>query len=611
MNIFFRQAVRKPIFTVLTVLLLGFSVALSCIGYSAWISAELQRDEIASNYTTIAIPLEPELSGLSAEEIGIALQNRLYADFAAREAPQITKIDRRCLLSAHIAGSKSLSSSRVDPSEYNIAFDGECYSLAVFALRCESVRELSAEGQLLYDASFGVEEIVCLSDAYDAFPKPDSVYIHSDVREADGATPFEAGKTYLVFGQYQDYPIIRSADGYRQSTNGYRYIVPFPELEGNCSKYSALENVDRGGQTYRFPAAGQLPWFCAYEGSVTDYLRSDEAAVWSEKIIPLCRLNQESAAVILTDNIESMYSFNTGDTSLLSGRFFTDGEYADGSDVCIVSAAYAEANGLNLGDALRLDCYDSGFMTYNNGATSNSVFASGDPGLYRQRYCMFPDEAIGVCKEYTVVGIYTGARFAFGAYQCNADTIIVPKASVPNAENYESPANSLLNTFILENGSAEAFEAYMEQQGLGGQFLYFDQDFSSMEESLAALEANALRLMAVGVGVFLLASALFLFLSFCRMKPTLRGARLLGRPSKAVFGEVLAVLLPSELISVAIGTGIAVILFDTVTKSILSDVLALRSEAMLTAAAAAFVFLAVFSTIGTAVFAARRLMKSK
>lgn len=268
-------------------------------------------------------------------------------------------------------------------------------------------------------------------------------------------------------------------------------------------------------------------------------------------------------------------------------------------------------NGLDLGDTLRLDCYDSGFMTYNNGATSNSVFASGDPGPYRQRYCMFPDEAIGVCKEYTVVGIYTGARFAFGAYQCNADTIIVPKASVPNAENYESPANSLLNTFILENGSAEAFEAYMEQQGLGGQFLYFDQDFSSMEESLAALKANALRLLTVGVGVFLLASALFLFLSFCRMKPTLRGARLLGRPSKAVFGEVLAVLLPSELISVAIGTGIAVILFDTVTKSILSDVLALRSEAMLTAAAAAFVFLAVFSTIGTAVFAARRLMKSK
>lgn len=132
-----------------------------------------------------------------------------------------------------------------------------------------------------------------------------------------------------------------------------------------------------------------------------------------------------------------------------------------------------------------------------------------------------------------------------------------------------------------------------------------------MEESLAALEANALRLMAVGVGVFLLASALFLFLSFRRMKPTLRGARLLGRPSKAVFGEVLAVLLPSELISVAIGTGIELILFDTVTKSIFSDVLALRSEAMLTAAAAAFVFLAVFSTIGTAVFAARRLMKSK
>lgn len=611
MNIFFRQAVRKPIFTALTILLLSLSVALSCVGYSAWTSAERQRDEIASSYTTIAIPIEPELSGLSAEEIGVALQNRVYADLATQDAPQITKIDRRCLLSAHIAGSKSLSSSRVDSSEYNIAFDGECYSLAVFALRCESVSEFSAGGQLLYDASFGVEEIVCLSDAYDAFPKPDSVYIHSDVCEADGTTPFEEGKTYLVFGQYQDYPVVRYTDGCRQSTNGYRYIVPFPELEGNSSKFSALENADRGGQTYRFPAAGQLPWFCAYEGSVTDYLRSDEAAVWSEKIIPLCRLNQESAAVILTDNIESMYSFNTGDTSLLSGRFFTDGEYADGADVCIVSAAYAEVNGLDLGDTLRLDYYDSGFITYNNGATSNSVFASGDPGPYRQRYCMFPDEAIGVCKDYTVVGIYTGARFAFGAYQCNADTIIVPKASVPNAEDYEARANSLLNTFILENGSAEAFEAYMEQQGLGGQFLYFDQDFSSMEESLEALETNALRLLTVGVGVFLLASALFLFLNFRRMKPTVRATRLLGRPVKAVFGEMLAVLLPSELLATAIGAGLAAVLFDTVTEKLLSSALVLRAEAMATAAAAAFVFLAIVTVVGTAVFAARKLMKSK
>ena len=116
MNIFLKQATRRPLFTTLLVLLLSFSVLLSCTGYSAWESAKTQKNEISNGYTTIAIPIEPDLSNLSPEELATALQNRVFADKAAQEAPQITTVDRRCLLSAHIAGSRSLSSSSIDPS---------------------------------------------------------------------------------------------------------------------------------------------------------------------------------------------------------------------------------------------------------------------------------------------------------------------------------------------------------------------------------------------------------------------------------------------------------------------------------------------------------------
>lgn len=612
MNIFFKQATRKPVFTILMVLLLSLSVALSCIGYSAWTSAKMQQGEISGGYTTIAIPLQPDMTKLSADEITLALQNRVYADWAAQEAPQLTMIDRRCLLSAHIAGSKSLSSSRIDPSEYNIAFDGECYSLAIFALRCENIREQPTEGMLMYDATFSVEKVVCLSDAYDCFPTPETVHIYSDVREANGATPFEKGKTYLVFGQYHDYRVVRDADGYSQVTTENRYIVPFPEIHSNFyGEPASLEIGNRNGQSYHYPAAGQMTWVCEYSGTMTDFLSSDAASVWNEEIIPLCQFNHESATVILTDSITSLYSFNTGDASLLSGRFFTDEEYIAGADVCIISASYAELNNLRLGDTLQLDYYNPYFGEYSNGATANSMFAAEDPGPYRQRYYMTPGDAIGVCKEYTIVGIYTGARFAFGAYHFNADTILVPKASVPNAQEYEVPSNSLLNTFILENGSAEEFEQYMEQQELGGQFLYFDQDFSSMQESLEALETNAIRLMMVGIGAFLLVSVLFLFLNFRRMKPTIRGVRLLGRSPKNVFGEMLAVLISLEILAIMIGTCIATILFDTVTEKILSSTLALQPGAMLTASVAAFVFHAFVSIASTAISANRKLMKAK
>ena len=612
MNIFLKQATRRPLFTTLLVLLLSFSVLLSCIGYSAWESAKTQKSEISNGYTTIAIPIEPDLSNLSPEEIATALQNRVFADNAAQEAPQITMVDRRCLLSAHIAGSRSLSSSSIDPSEYNTAFDGECYSLAVFALRCSGIREQPTEGMFLYDATFSVEEIVCLSDAYNTFPKPDSVHIYSDVRESNGAVPFEKGKTYLVFGQYQDHRVVRSADGYDQVKNENRYIVPFPEINSNFyGEPSSLELGSYNGLDYHFPVVGQLPWVCEYTGSVTDYLNSDAASTWREDIVPLCQLNYESAAVILTDRAESMYSFNTGDEALLSGRFFTDEEYINGDDVCVISAAYAEQNGLRLGDMIQLDYYDSGFGEYNNGATANSMLAAEDPGPYRQRYYMSLDDAIGVCKNYTVIGIYTGARFAFGAYQLNADTILVPKASVPNAQNYETRANSLLNTFVLKNGSAKEFEKYMEQQNLAGQFLYFDQDFSSMQESLDALETNAMRLMMVGIGVFLLTSALFLFLNFRRMNLTIRGVRLLGRSSKAVFREIIMALIPLETLAVLFGTCAAIALFDVVTRNLLSSALTLRPEAMAVSAVTAFVFLMVSTMISTAIFANRKLMKAK
>ena len=612
MNIFLKQATRRPLFTTLLVLLLSFSVLLSCIGYSAWESAKTQKSEISNGYTTIAIPIEPDLSNLSPEEIATALQNRVFADNAAQEAPQITMVDRRCLLSAHIAGSRSLSSSSIDPSEYNTAFDGECYSLAVFALRCSGIREQPTEGMFLYDATFSVEEIVCLSDAYNTFPRPDSVHIYSDVRESNGAVPFEKGKTYLVFGQYQDHRVVRSADGYDQVKNENRYIVPFPEINSNFyGEPSSLELGSYNGLDYHFPAAGQLPWVCEYTGSVTDYLNSDAASTWREDIVPLCQLNYESAAVILTDRAESMYSFNTGDEALLSGRFFTGEEYTNGDDVCVISAAYAEQNGLRLGDMIQLDYYDSGFGEYNNGATANSMLAAEDPGPYRQRYYISLDDAIGVCKNYTVIGIYTGARFAFGAYQLNADTILVPKASVPNAQNYETRANSLLNTFVLKNGSAKEFEKYMEQQNLAGQFLYFDQDFSSMQESLDALETNAMRLMMVGIGVFLLTSALFLFLNFRRMNLTIRGVRLLGRSSKAVFREIIMALIPLETLAVLFGTCAAIALFDVVTRNLLSSALTLRPEAMAVSAVTAFVFLMVSTMISTAIFANRKLMKAK
>ncbi len=623
MNLMSKQAIRKPVFTIFMVLLLGLAMALSCIGYSALTSARLQSDLISTTYTTVAIPQQPDLDNLSAEDIGLTLQKRVYADWAAQEAPQLKMIDRRCLLTAHIPESISLSSSSADPSEYNAAFDDECYSLAIFALRCEEINEQSAEETLLYDAAFSVEETVSLSQAYDCFPSPDRIHIYGDIRQEDGSVPFQTGKTYLVFGLYHDYPITKGAGAqhgghehnsadYNQITSGYRYLIPFPEIQSNAyGDPSSLADGMRNGKNYRYPTSGQLPWVSEYTGSVQEYINSASGKLWIENILPICQLNQESATVILTDKVTSLYSFNTGDTTLLSGRFFTDEEYQQGDAVCIVSAAYAQINGLELGDTLKLDYYDSGFGEFNNGAVVNSVLGAEDPGPYRQRHLSMPEDSIGVGKEYTIVGIYTGARFAFGTYHFNADTILVPKSSVPNAQEYEMPANSLLNTFVLQNGSVEEFEAYMDGQGLANQFLYFDQEFTEAKGALDALEANAVRLFYLGAGVFLLVGALFLFLNFRRMGPVIRSARLLGRSAKHIGMEIFVVLLMQIGCSTALGAALAAILYDGVTQSVISNALALQPIALAKTALLLFAILLLTGSCWTALAASRNLMRRK
>ena len=132
-----------------------------------------------------------------------------------------------------------------------------------------------------------------------------------------------------------------------------------------------------------------------------------------------------------------------------------------------------------------------------------------------------------------------------------------------------------------------------------------------MQESLEALETNAMRLMIVGIGVVLLTSALFLFLNFRRMNLTIRGVRLLGRSSKAVFREIIMAIIPLEILAVLVGTSAAVALFDTVTQNLLSSALTLRPEAIAVSTVTAFVFLAVSTMISTAIFANRKLMKAK
>lgn len=634
-----KQSVRKGAVSVFLSLLLCFAVGFSVIGVTAWRFSANQALFIDAEYVTIAIPREQEmdkwtLGGIPKEDGSIEWGDGTWyispsrMEAAAVNAPGLLAVDRRCLLGAMVSGTTALSSGALDILQYNEAFDRYCYDFCVLAVRCTEVSDLGSPGKVTesvaqygsgdYLAMFEIVDVVSRLSAYDLPPESDTLLIAQDIRTQDGKIPFETGKTYLVRGFYTDYPIFETVDAehpqdssryvkkrYNPETaqetdlHGIRAFRTLDLIPANASFYTLPEDIQSAGSLvnigeglanftlnqavssetaymmYRFLPEKSLPLYAQYSGEWRDFLNTPEGKVWKDEIIPMAEANQRSAAVILTDNLESMYAFNTGEATILEGRGLTGTDYA-GANVCLVSAAYAEWNGLSVGDTLHLDFYDSGYAMEQGETRGVMDVLTGNTTT---RFPLTEETRLGIEKDYEIVGIYTGPAFSFGVHSFHGDTIFVPKASVPNARQYEDTGLELLNSYILKNGSSEEFEAYMEQQNMGGLFLYYDQYYGDTAEALQALLENALRLFAVSCLIFVTAAVVSLYLRFRVMLPVAKGMRLLGISGREIRREALVTMLLWTLGAVILGLVAGAALCNTVTHNVLSENIAFDASA--------------------------------
>lgn len=140
-------------------------------------------------------------------------------------------------------------------------------------------------------------------------------------------------------------------------------------------------------------------------------MNTEAGAVWKDTIIPWTQICQNSAAVILTDNLNAIYNFNTGAASILEGRAFSQEEYDLGSNVCLISAAFAKHNNLSLGDTVTMDLYDTGMAEHE-------MYVEGTVASYHDyvyvRKVLTEDVKIETEKSYEIIGIYTAPEFSDG-----------------------------------------------------------------------------------------------------------------------------------------------------------------------------------------------------
>lgn len=656
MNLFYRQFIHQKWFSSGLVLILILGSSLSCIGLSAWGSARKQYIDLKNRYTTTAIPVEGTVrvsESWSADEDIYAPESGVLDGLDTSQIPGLIQIDRRCILSAHVPGCTTLTSGTFDVLKYNNAFDRYRANYCVLAVECVELQDQSQEyreeidpetgtlivekGFLSYQGKFRILEPIVRSAAYDLPPYDDTITIDV-LPNAQGEMEIEVGKTYLVRGFYEDYPIEQvavvteqgvsfewqrtdNAQGNLHAGRVLRLAVPplydirdimaaedyatvTPSALPNCVITKAYNDQK---QSYLYVPDGSQPFHTEYQGDWRDFLETPAGAVWKEEIIPAAQLNQEAATVMLTDRVESLYQFNIGESTILSGRYITDDEYVSGKMVCLVSAAYAKLNGLQVGDILTLDFYNAGYAK-ENGSNGNAINA--ELFLTLSSFPLLPENRMDLTQDYEIVGIYTGSEFALGGHNFYADTIFVPKQSVPHAEAFEDSTLPLLTSLVLENGSVEQFEDYMKSQGLEDAFVCFDQGYAEAAVAMEALIENAVRLVCISSILFVLGAGLSLYLHTRRMAPVVRTARLLGQSGKAVAKKMRKLLLGVALTAVALGCALGVALFDDIVQQLLSDTLVLDGRAIVVAALAQMTFLSIASIAICRRITSKNLMQS-
>ena len=645
MGIFRKQTVRAPWTTVLLVLLLALSIGASSIGFTAWVGATNQSGVIEGEYTTIAVPVGKNFEQTSQEgtyliedgdyifEDGTKYVSPSSAEETAKESEYYVTSDNRILLSAHIPGSTNLSSGTLDGMDYNAALDRYVYDLSVLAVRCVEVGDTDtwqSENRKGYYAKFETLDGVCWVDAYDHEYGDDLLVLEERVYTRDGKIPFEVGKTYLIRGNYWDYEVrvdFEIVNGEMQITGAIKDTAfrnralsmgPWhPKISYAGTTIGLISGWDNWTvEQKKDPKSGMLyfctpeencwPYYAEYTGDWRDYLETEEGAVWKDEIIPYFERNHSSVPVILTDNVESMYTFNTGVGAIMEGDYFSDEDYELGNKVCMVSAAYAQVNGLSVGDTLHMDFFNPGYTQ-----TDYPILqGSGRKGLTIERYELRDDSRIGYEQDYTIAGIYSAPEWEAGSQSFHADTVFVPKSSVPNADTHAGESVTLLNTVILKNGSIDAFESHMAANDKAGAYIYSDQGYTEAVMAVQTLIDNAIRMMLVGVALFALSSMLFLLLFARRVAAVIRSMRLLGVPKKQTWLECLGTLFTQEIIAVLLGNALAVILAERITAQLLSSTPALSMESVLLCGSVQLGALLLVGGIWMYTIAGRNLMQN-
>ena len=295
-----------------------------------------------------------------------------------------------------------------------------------------------------------------------------------------------------------------------------------------------------------------------------------------EQIARAYYINSRSFGVMTTNDLTGIPTFHLGNMFIPEGRMITEEEYASGAKVCMISTDLAKLQGWNVGDKI-----DFSFYEYNNFVNATIWGSRLSP-----RYTYTDPDHFFDNGEYEIVGVYnvrplTGtSAVSASAVSVPWNTIYIPEKSLENAPAEEDrPVTGALLTIWLENGKIEPFIERMNELGITGakqgdyeaRFTFYDQGYSRIQPSLEALSGTAELLLILSSSLLVIAALLLAFFYAQSQKQGIGTMRLLGCSKARAFAAVMLSALIIAVTGALIGAAIGHALTASVGESIMAN----------------------------------------
>ncbi len=564
-----KQLWRTPFRTLALCLALALLTGTFAIAYGLKQASLSMHERVEAEYHTVAyVPSTP------AQYLSMKAKQKNIKDYVADGYVSD-------LLMKYEAGRLALEvPQHVDAHSHLMAYDSEktgvvsqdfrmnqTQNTAIFAVKCVDYDMTGATTYL--KAVDGGKSVLMPTNRYSyIFEVVQAISIHEDFEVPshvsvlttlynlpdDITSAVEVGETYLIWGFY---------DGVSDGVG--RLTLPINAQTPNIQK----DKWDSDEMFYVYLSKNSnsripVPFFAHYTDSPEEYIARDTTGMW-ETMLQVADHSQRAFQILSADHPYALTAFIEKNARLKEGNFFSEEELESGAKVVMISEMVAEKNRLEIGDTLELSFYQSDFSNFgNNGWTYYSIGHMIVPIQVWGDYTWYPGEPRRTPSDedgsYTVVGIFSTDGWVDGLEHLHPNTVIVPQSAL--SEHYPLDVPEFDYTFILPNGSVEAFEAELVEKGFGGSVHYDDQGYSSVIPGVDAICQSADFVWNVVSALWVLAVIMILLILTWMQMPTGKVKYRLGTGKVRIWVQMSFSALLVMLLSCIGGFAGSILLYD-------------------------------------------------